>query len=111
MDTLMIYKIIGEKIKMHRAHKVLSQEELSNMCGLSRPSIALIENGKQKLSIERLYRIAHALKVESQDLLPSFSELPSSFYSNSKNNISPFSKNMMSQHQTEEVLSILKEKS
>jgi len=65
-----LYKHIGKKIKEIRLESSMSQDELANKAELKRPSIVLIEQGAQKLPIDRLYLIADALKVPIYSLLP-----------------------------------------
>lgn len=65
-----IYALIGLKIRNKRRDMGISQEDLAKQSNLERPSIVLIESGKQKLPIDRLYIIAHALECTPKDLLP-----------------------------------------
>ncbi|MBD3317669.1 MAG: helix-turn-helix domain-containing protein [Chitinivibrionales bacterium] len=70
-----IYSQIGTRIREIRKAKGLSQEDLAKEVSLERPSIVLIESGRQKLPIDRLYAIARVLEVQPQDLLPSLSDI------------------------------------
>lgn len=65
-----IYEIIGNRIRAERKKKGFSQEELAKKSNLERPSVVLIENGRQKLPIDRLYLIATALELHPYKLLP-----------------------------------------
>lgn len=65
-----IYQIIGERIKILRKKKKMSQHELSSFCNLKRASLSQIESGKQKVSIANIYKISNALSCEIFDLLP-----------------------------------------
>ena len=70
-----IYCIIGNRIRAERKKKGLSQEELAKKSNLERPSVVLIENGRQKLPIDRLYLIASALELHPHRLLPEPNEI------------------------------------
>jgi len=65
-----LYIEIGKKIKEFRELRCFTQEYLAQKAGLKRPSIVLIEQGHQKLPIDRLYLIADALSCTIYDLLP-----------------------------------------
>ena len=73
------YGKLGERIRMarerNRASK-LSQGELGKMIGLSRTSIVNIEKGRQHVQIHTLAQIAQLLKVNTLDLIPSFTSDP-----------------------------------
>lgn len=58
-----------------RKKKELTQIELANLAGLERPSIALIEAGRQKLPIDRLFKIAIALDTPLSTFLPSLEDV------------------------------------
>lgn len=70
-----IYTFIGSRIKQFRTTQNMSQDELASRSSLKRPSIVLIEKGRQKLPIDRLFVIAKALKVEPAQLLPSLNDI------------------------------------
>ncbi len=65
-----LYKVIGYRITKKRLENKLTQQQLSDKAGLSRTSITLIELGKQKLPIDRVYRIAEVLKTEPRFFFP-----------------------------------------
>jgi transcriptional regulator with XRE-family HTH domain len=58
-----IYKTIGSNLQIIRAIKGLTQNDIAIMAGCSRVSIANIETGKQKVTIDTLTDIAIALDV------------------------------------------------
>lgn len=60
---------IKENIKRIRISSNLSQDELSELSGVSADYISLIERGKRTPSIKRLCMIADALGVEPYQLL------------------------------------------
>jgi len=53
----------------------ISQTELAKMIGVSRTTIANIENNRQQLTIPMLYQICSALDVPVADVLPKVSEV------------------------------------
>jgi transcriptional regulator with XRE-family HTH domain len=65
-----VYQLLGAKIAEKRGSHKMTQSELAIRCGLKRPSIVLIEQGKQHIPIDGLYRLARELQCEINDLLP-----------------------------------------
>lgn len=65
-----IYKKIGKRIQSLRNSNGLTQESLAHQIGLTRTSMVHIENGNQRLTIDRLYKLAEILKVAVYNLLP-----------------------------------------
>jgi transcriptional regulator with XRE-family HTH domain len=61
---------IGRRIAIARNQVGITQEDLAKASGLSRTSIVLIEQGRQRITIDRLYQVAHALRKEIFNLLP-----------------------------------------
>jgi transcriptional regulator with XRE-family HTH domain len=51
----------------------LSQERLSDFVGLTRTSITNIEKGRQRVSLDLLFALAEALRIEPHELLPTSS--------------------------------------
>lgn len=70
-----VYSLIGAQIKALREKKNILQEDLARRAGLTRPSIVLIENGSQRLPIDRLYSIAKALEITPSQLLPEIKDV------------------------------------
>jgi transcriptional regulator with XRE-family HTH domain len=59
---------LGEKIKTFRTNKMLTQEELARITGLSRVYVLQLESGRSKKpSAESLYKIAQALEAKVED--------------------------------------------
>jgi DNA-binding XRE family transcriptional regulator len=71
-DGQLLYKKIGMLIKEHRIKKKphVSQEQLSKLIEMSRTSIVNIEMGRHNVQIHTLYKIAKALQINIQDLIP-----------------------------------------
>ena len=56
-------KHLGVNIKKYRKLKNLSQNELAEMCDLSREHLACIEIGKEFISLRKLFLIADLLET------------------------------------------------
>jgi transcriptional regulator with XRE-family HTH domain len=65
-----LYRFIGDKIKAKRLANSLNQEDLANLVGLTRSSIAQIEAGRQAPSVYLLYQLCGILKTTIISLLP-----------------------------------------
>ncbi len=63
-----IYKKVLENIKSLLAEKKIKQCELANHLGLTKQQMSDIFNGRKKLTIEYLPRIAEQLNVEIGEL-------------------------------------------
>lgn len=64
-----IEKIAGENIRKIREKRGFSQEGLALEAKMSRPYIGEVERAEKTLSIDRLQKIAKALKVDTHLLL------------------------------------------
>ena len=65
----MDYYAIGQRIRKIRKARNLSQEQLSEMVGISITHMIHIETGNTKLSLPVLVDLANALEVRTDDLL------------------------------------------
>lgn len=63
------YEKLGNRIRLYRNEKGLTQEQLSEMVFLNVVHISNIENGKKHPSLEALVNIAAALDVTADQLL------------------------------------------
>jgi len=84
MDEESINKAFGARLGAERKKSLLTQEELSRRVGIGRTTIANIERGRQSVSIPLLYRLASALGVAPENLLPQGVETNSSGADGSK---------------------------
>jgi transcriptional regulator with XRE-family HTH domain len=66
MSTLL--QLIGEKIRMIRKSRGLSQEALGNLAKLSISYISDVERGTRNISLESLEKIIIALDVSPSDI-------------------------------------------
>ncbi len=61
---------VGEKIKLYRDKKGLTQEQLGELIGVKGATITRYEKNDRQPKIEQLTKIAAALSVEINELLP-----------------------------------------
>jgi len=92
-----------------RKEKSLTQDELASLAELTRPSIVHIEQGKQRLPIDRLYRIALALQVSINELLPDVDSVMPSSTKNKELSLDSLSEGKISGSTKEKLLEIMKE--
>jgi len=63
-DEIMRREIAGESpVKLWREHRGLTQQELAQRAGISKPYLSQIETGKRQGTVETLSAIAHSLAV------------------------------------------------
>ena len=61
----------GEKVKILRKRKGLSQEELAFQANLHRTYIGMIERGEKNITLLNIQKIANALHVKINELMES----------------------------------------
>jgi transcriptional regulator with XRE-family HTH domain len=64
------YKQIGERIRIQRKERGLSQEGLAKAVGLKRPSLSNIEKGRQNILLHTFCDIMETLDCNANSLLP-----------------------------------------
>lgn len=64
------YKLVGKRIADEREKAKLTQDELAERVGLSRPSIANVEQGRQAIPLHKFFEIAAAMGVAAVELMP-----------------------------------------
>lgn len=69
MAKLNISKKLGRRLRKLRKEAKLSQEQLARKSGLHRTYIGSIERGDQNISLENVYKLSKALKMELKDLI------------------------------------------
>ncbi|MEB2777457.1 helix-turn-helix transcriptional regulator [Algoriphagus sp. D3-2-R+10] len=62
-----IKEVFGQRVKLLRKAKELSQEELAEKSGLNRPYISAIEQGKRNVSLEVIEKLAEALEIKIKE--------------------------------------------
>lgn len=71
MSNTAIYESLGTRVAARRRGLDLTQAELAARTGMSRASIANIENGRQNVLLHHVYALALALELDKvSDLLP-----------------------------------------
>lgn len=66
-----LYEKIGLNIKTRRHELKLKQSDVAKSTGISRPSLANIEGGRQALTLHLFYKLAGVLELkDSRALLP-----------------------------------------
>lgn len=70
--ALDISKQFGKNVRRYRNMRKLSQEELANRAELHRTQITLIENGKRCPRLDTIYKLASALQIKPEKLLPDY---------------------------------------
>ncbi|MCY9670670.1 helix-turn-helix domain-containing protein [Paenibacillus alginolyticus] len=74
MDEDEYYKVVGVQIRTIRLTREQSQSALSQRLNISRPSLANIEAGRQRIHLYLLFQISNELKVPVNKLFPGTSE-------------------------------------
>lgn len=59
----------GEKVRLLRKEKNLSQEELAEKAGLHRTYIGMIERAEKNITLINIEKIADALEISTSELL------------------------------------------
>ena len=70
MDEAELYRWFGQLVRRHRDRLNLSQAQIADAVGLTRASVANIETGRQRIPLHQLFRLAGALQVDVDALLP-----------------------------------------
>ena len=71
----LLYKSIGLRIRQLRNSKRWTQSKLSHLSGVDRSSIANLERGRQRTSLNVLYRLCAALEIEVTAIIPPIEEV------------------------------------
>jgi DNA-binding XRE family transcriptional regulator len=77
LDEKKLFTLIGERIKQLRRTQSpqMNQERLGKLLGLTRTSITNIESGKQKLTVDTLFKLCEMFSVEVSELVPKLSDV------------------------------------
>jgi len=60
----------GRKLRQIREDQDFSQEELADKAGLHRTYISMVERGERSVALASMEKLAKALGLQIQDLLP-----------------------------------------
>ena len=69
-DSVVLYRMVGKRVRQLRLQRCLTQEQLAERAGISTSFLGHIERGSRKLSLDSFCRIARALGCTANDLLP-----------------------------------------
>ena len=77
IDHERLYALIGERIRSIREAQTprMRQEDLARVLSLQRTSIANIEKGQQRLTLEAIYRLCERFGLEVSDIVPPLSQV------------------------------------
>ena len=64
----------GEIIRKYREGRGFTQEEFSDLCGISRAYFGRIERGEHSITLEKCQKIASALNIRLADLFADLQE-------------------------------------
>jgi DNA-binding XRE family transcriptional regulator len=72
LDDKKLYAELGKRIQHHRRSRlpVMSQEKLAGLVGLTRTSVTNIERGKQKITLDTVYKLCETFEIAVSELLP-----------------------------------------
>ena len=68
MPKLNVRKKFGRRLREIRRATSLSQEELGFKANIHRTYIGAVERGEQNVSLDNIYKLARALRVETKEL-------------------------------------------
>ena len=71
MSDMELYRRLGRAVAERRRELGLTQSDIAEKLGLSRASLANLENGRQRIMVHQLFALVNALKLKSiLDLVP-----------------------------------------
>lgn len=71
MADMELYRRLGRAVAERRGELGLTQSDVAEKLGLSRASLANLENGRQRIMVHQLFALVSALKLKSiLDLVP-----------------------------------------
>lgn len=71
MSDMELYRRLGQAVAKRRRELGLTQSDIAEKLGLSRASLANLENGRQRIMVHQLFALVNALKLKSiLDLMP-----------------------------------------
>ena len=108
VDTMAIYRQIGEKIRKLRLTKGLSQKDLAKYVGVTYQQIQNYEKGKSKIPVDRLIKIAEALEVSLDFFLKEFDNNHDKVSESELALLRTYYKSINSERVRKQILSLLK---
>ena len=68
LKTTTIHRHVGKQIQSLRRQKGITQEELADLVGVDRSYMGFVERGERNPTLDKIGKIAKALKVAPADL-------------------------------------------
>jgi transcriptional regulator with XRE-family HTH domain len=69
MKITELQRKIGEKIRMLRESKGISQQNLAAICNFEKANLSRIESGRTNPTVSTLYKISQALEVSLSEIV------------------------------------------
>lgn len=69
MEISQLQQKIGERIRVLRESKGISQQDLAAACNFEKGNLSRIEAGRSNCTIKTLYKISKALEVRISELV------------------------------------------
>jgi DNA-binding XRE family transcriptional regulator len=63
-----VYSAFAEIVRMQRGEAGMTQEDMAKAMGMSRPSLANIEAGRQRVLLGDVFEFARVLKIKPENL-------------------------------------------
>lgn len=77
LDDKMLYAELGRRIQRYRRMQspLMNQESLAKRVGLTRTSVTNIERGRQKVTLDTVYRLCEVFGISIAELMPALNEV------------------------------------
>jgi len=69
MTSAELSRILGNRIRKLREERIISQQNLAEMCNIEKSNMARIEAGRTNPTLLTMYKISSALKVSLAELV------------------------------------------
>jgi DNA-binding XRE family transcriptional regulator len=77
LDAQRLYTLIGDRVRRIRETQTprMSQEDLARILELKRTSVTNIELGKQKLTLDAVYRLCEHFGLDISEIMPAVADV------------------------------------
>lgn len=69
MSPVSLASVVAANVRAQRARQRLTQQELADELGWSRPSLGLLENESRRVTLDDAAELCQALKIDLRELL------------------------------------------
>lgn len=69
MSPVSLASVVAANVRAQRARQRLTQQELADELGWSRPSLGLLENESRRVTLDDAAELCTALKIDLRELL------------------------------------------